>query len=138
MKVEFINKKIVVYLYNQKLNLDDSKELSKNIKKIILSIINQYNYQFSGLFKVIIYENIKYGYVLEISLIKEYDYSDYIDMKIEIKKHSPMYLVFDNYNYIEGIKKFIFKNNLYYVDIKNISNIQEKMEYGYLVYNLNI
>ena len=63
MKVEFINKKIVVYLYNQKLNLDDSKELSKNIKKIILSIINRYNYQFSGLFKVIIYENIKYGYV---------------------------------------------------------------------------
>ena len=135
MKIKINNEVLIIYLYNRKLNLLNNIELTKNIKDILTNIINHYEINLSGIYNVIIYENNYYGYIIEINKIKEFEYSDYIDLKIKIKHNHPFYCVFDNYKYVENCNDVYFNNNLYFVNISQLNNVNSIFEFGDIVYN---
>lgn len=137
MKITINNDLIIIYLYNQKLNFDDLNTLKNNIKNILINIYNR-KIDLNGIYEVVIYENIYYGYILEIINIKEFAYGDFIDLKLDLKRNQVFYLVFDNYNYVEDLKEVFYKNNQFFVNIKDVSNVNKKIEFCDIVYkNIN-
>ena len=112
----------------------DKEELTKNIKVLLAKVIRIYQINLSGIYQVVIYENKYYGYVLEILKIKEFEYSDFIDLKLEIKFNQPFYLAVDNYIYLEGINNVFYKNNRFFVNLKDVNDVNKIIEYGDVVY----
>lgn len=138
MKFRVDDELIVIYLYNIKLELSNKNELTKIIKNFLNKLTNYYKIELSGMYKVTIYENRYYGYVLEFLKIKDFEYGDFIDLKIDIKFNQTFYLVVDNYSFIEHINNFFYKNGLYYVNIANVNNVNVLFEYGDVLYkNIN-
>lgn len=137
MKIKTLDDLLIVYLYNMKLDLTNKNELTKNIKVLLEKIINFYSINLSGIYEVVIYENKFYGYVLEIKKIKDFEYGDFLDLKISIKNNQNFYLVVDNYNFIEDFNNIFYKNNLYYVNVCNIKNVNILFEYGDILYKDN-
>ena len=139
MKIEFDINKIIVYLYQYQLNFDDINILNSEIKKIFIKLIDKYQINFWGYSKVSIYNNDKYGNILEIEKI--YSASEFtlstIDLKIIVYKNVLMYLEFDDYYFDKIPNGLIIKNNKYYLDINDIKNINEYIEYGRINYLSN-
>lgn len=135
MKIKINNEVITVYLYNYELNLVNNLELTKQIKEVLNKIMKLYEIDLSGMYNVIIYENKCYGYILEIVRIKEFEYSDFIDLKIKIKRDQPFYLIVDNYKYVENCHNVYFNNNLYVVNILELDNVNSVFEVGDIIYN---
>ena len=84
-------------------------------------------------FKVDIYENQKYGCILEIKKIYG-DNTDFIDLKIVLHRNITFNLVMDEY-YFFNFDDVIYKNNKYYVDINKIDNLDKYMEFGVINYD---
>lgn len=133
MKIKIDNDLIIIYLYNIKLNFDNLEVLKTNIKDLLVNIHNR-KINLNGMYEVVIYENNYYGYILEIKNIKEFTYGDFVDLKLELKRNQEFYLVFDNYNYIEDLKEVFYKNNQFFVNIKNVLNVNKKIELCDIVY----
>lgn len=135
VKIKICDEKLIIYLYNHKLELSNNKELVKELRDILIKINNNYEFDLGGIYNALIYENYYYGYVIEIDKIKKFEYSDYIDLKIKIKYNQPFYCFFDNYKYIENCRNIYFDNNLYIVNIDELSNVNSIFEFGDIVYN---
>ena len=137
MKIELTFNKVIIYLYQHKLNFDNLTDLNNEIKKIIIKIISKYQLDFSGYSKVSIYNNDKYGSILEIEKIYNLNYSSNINLKIIVYKNVPLYLEFDNLYFDELINKLKIKNNKYYISVDDIDNIIKYIEYGRVYYRLD-
>lgn len=135
VKIKYCDDLLIIYLYNVKLNLSENVELVKSIKDILVKIMNNNEISFGGIYKVVIYENKYYGYIIEINKIKEFEYSDFIDLKIEIRLDQTFYLITNNYYYLENINNVYFYNNQYYVNICEFKNVNFIFEYGNIIYN---
>ena len=135
MKIKICDERLIIYLYNHNLELSNNTELVKEIKKILIKINNNYEFNLGGIYNILIYENLYYGYVIEIDKIKEFEYSDYIDLKIKIKYNQPFYCVFDNYEYVYNCLNVYFDDNLYIVNINELSNVNSIFEFGDVIYN---
>ena len=135
MKVEFGIDKVIIYLYQYKLSINNIDILSKEIKNIFTSLIKKYNIDFFGYLKVNIYNNLKYGNIIEIEKIVDNSlYSNIIDLKITVYKDYPMYFEFDSY-YDDILPiKTINKKGKYLININNIENILKYIEYGKINY----
>ena len=138
MKVEFNENKIYVYLYQNDIDINNIENLNNKIKIIFIKIIKKYNLDLYGFNKVVIYHNTKYGIVLEIEKIYSIYPSKIIDLKIIIYKNTLMYLEFDDYYFVNKPKNLIIKNNKYYLNIDNIKNITDYIEYGKLIFKKNL
>ena len=135
MKITYNNEKMIIYLFNKKLNLDDYSKLSSEIKNIFLRLIKHYKVKLFGYFKVIIFNNDYCGSFLEIDKIGNFDYEmDIIDLKIIAYRDVPMYFEFDEYPLINVIGNMIYKNNKYYLEIDNNVDIFKYIEYGKITY----
>ena len=134
MKFKKDNELLIVYLYNVELNLKNQDSLTKDIKNLLVKIIRNYHISFSGIYQVIIYENKYYGCILEILQIKEFEYGDFIDLKIDIRHNQDFYFVTDNYTFIENLNHIYYKNNLYFVKLDSFTNINLLIEYGDIFY----
>ena len=139
MKIEFTDNKIIVYLYQYTLNFNDLNILNKEIKQVFMKLVKKYKINFFGYSEVRIYNNDKYGNILEIEKI--YDNNEFnintIDLKIIVYKNVPMYLEFNNFYFTKMPKHLIIKDNKYYIDINNIKNIIKYVEYGRINYKEN-
>ena len=95
MKIEVIDNKIIVYLFNGNINVNDILELNNKIKDIFLRIMKKSNYDFFGYNKVDVYCNENYGTVLEVERIgnNEFNYQR-IDLKIVVYKNAVMLFEF--------------------------------------------
>ena len=139
MKIEFNNDKIIIYLYQIKLNFDNLNTLNSDIKKILIKLIDKYNVNLFGYSKVNIYHNNKYGSILEIEKIynnDEFNVST-IDLRIIVYRNVPMFLEFDDFYFVKKPKHLIMKNNKYYIDINDINNIIKYIEFGKIKYKEN-
>ena len=138
MKVLLKDKKIFVYLYSEEIDIDNIDELNKKIRSIFVKLIKRYHLDFFGLNRVIVYHNRHYGLVLEIDKVYEPYYNKgIIDLKIIVYKNSIMYLEFDDYCFSSKPRKLIYKNNKYYLNIDEISNITKYIEYGRVIIKKN-
>lgn len=135
MKIENVDNKIIVYLFNEFIDINDIDSLNKKIKDIFIKIMKHGNYNLFGYSKVSVYHNSNYGIILEVEKIynSEYNYQT-IDLKIIIYKNSPMYLEFDDYYFITKPRDLIINDNKYYLEINNNIDITKYVEFGKINY----
>ena len=135
MKIDFNNDKTIIYLYQDKLDFDNIDKLNKEIKDIFIKLIKIYHLDFFGYFKVHIYENKKYGCILEIEKKFGNEFNiDIIDLKLVIHKDSPFYLEMNDYLFDYKIDNLQVINNKYYVNIDDLDNLNKYIEYGKIIY----
>lgn len=134
MKIECIDNKIIVYLYKYKLSFDNIEKLNNEIKSIFIKLIKKYHFDFFGYSKVDIYENKKYGSILEINKIYNSDFNiEIIDLKLSVHRNMPFYLKIDDYFSFMS-RKITVKEDKFYININDIDNILEYIEYGKIIY----
>ncbi len=134
MKLEYLNDKIIIYLYNEKLT-DNSDLLKEKIKKIIIKLIKNYHLNLFGYLKLNIYENDKYGLIMEIDKVNNVFNIDIIDLKIVIYPNVNFYLEISDDLYIDNFKNSIYKDNKFYINIDNLDNLLKYLEYGRIIYH---
>ena len=135
MKMECVDKKTIVYLYQTKLDYHNLEELNKQIKSLFIKLMKVYKIDFFGYNKVSIYENKKYGSILEIEKIYNNEFNfDIIDLKLIVHRDMPFFLEFDDYVFDIFLDKIIIRNNKYYLNIDDIDNIYNYLEFGKIVY----
>lgn len=129
------DEKIVLYLYDYFFNLSEKENVTKKIKKIFLKLIKYYSLKINGIYEVYLYENNKYGTVLEIKKQAELLFNpDIIDIKLKIYKNVNFYLKTNNYFILEIYKNIYYKDNFYYIKIDEIDNINNLIEYVDIIY----
>ena len=134
MKIECIDEKIIIYLYNDNVDINDVYALNKRIKDIFVKIMKYGNYDFFGYSRVDIYHNDSYGIILEVERIyKNEMYYHAIELKIIVHKDVPMYLEFDDYSGFD-LKDIVIMNGKYYLKINNKLNINKYIEFGKIKY----
>ena len=135
MKIDVLEDKIIVYLINIIFSNYEKKELINEIKKVFIRLIKYYNFQLKGIFDVNLYYHTKYGSILEIIKKDELLFSkDYIDIKLNIYKNSKFYFKTKDYYSIDKYKNIYYDNNYYYINIDNIDNMINIIEYGNILY----
>ncbi len=113
----FINKKLI----NE--SLEKEEEIYGFIKDIVLKLKKKRIQDISGLYNVYVYQNSKYGLILELTKEDEIEFfQDIIDLKVNFIKNSPIYLELEDIFLIKNINKKII-NKKYYV---NINDLDEK------------
>ena len=136
MKIEVTDEKTILYLENYYFKTKDKENLTKEIKDIFIKLIKYYKFNFSGIYEVNIFENNKYGTILEIIKKDELLFSrDIIDIKVKIKKYSHLYLKTKDYFVFKDYKDIYYQDNNYYIDIKSIDNYLKVIESCELIYN---
>ena len=133
MKIENVDGKTIVYLYDEIIDIDDISNLNKKIKDVFIRIMKRGNYDFYGYSKVSVYHNDNYGIILEVEKIYNSDNYQIIDLKIIVYKYVPMYLEFDDY-YDFFNDKEIISNSKYYLKINDKLDIYKYIEYGRIKY----
>lgn len=133
MKIKYQSDLIIIYLYKHFLEYDNKDKLHHEIKEIFINLIKNYKLDLFGYFKVDIYENKKYGCILEINKIYS-DNSDYIDLKVILHRNTKFYLVMSEY-YFLNIENVKYHNNNFYLDIENIENLDNYIEFGEIYYD---
>ena len=130
MKVEEVNNKIVIYIYNKQL----LKKEIKDLVEYILDILDEYySYEIYDSYYIKIYINKYYGVILEL-------YKDDIDKKITlriIKDALFLYKIDDPINYLN--EDIYYYNNEFYLNIKkeNINILENtNLIYGDIVYKI--
>ncbi len=137
MKIEKDDNKIIIYLFDEFVNVDNISSLSKKIKDIFVKIMKRYNYDFFGYNKVNVYYNEYFGLILEVEQIKNNEYSySVIDLKITVYNNANLFIEFDNiYNFkLSRVKVY---NGKYYLEINNKDDINQYIEYGKVRYKKN-
>ena len=116
-------------------NLSEKENVTKEIKKIFLKLIKYYSLKINGIYEVYLYENNKYGTVLEIKKQAELLFNpDIIDIKLKIYKNVNFYLKTNNYFILETYMNIYYKDNFYYINIDEIDNINNLIEYVDIIY----
>ncbi len=145
MKTIIDNDKIIILLHNKYIKKDGLKEYFKHI----LSLLNKkYNIEFNGYYNIDVYEDTKYGMVLEIKNedLEYYNYFNQVDLNINIINSTFLYRI--NYEYlsknINNITCYKYMDNMYlkmdddfdfihlieYVDIVYGEKAKEILRYG--------
>ena len=135
MKINVDDDVIIVYLINTIFSNYEKKELINEIRKIFIRLIKYYHFKLKGIFDVNLYYHIKYGTILEIIKKDELLFSkDYIDIKLNIYKDSNFYFKTNDYYSINKYKNIYYDKKYFYININNIDNIINIIEYGTIIY----
>ena len=135
MKIMYCDEKIIIYLYNRKLDIDNKDMLYKEIKEIFVNLIKKKNLNFFGSFKVDIFHNEIYGSFLEINKLYDGFNISIIDLKISLFKNAFMQLEFDD-NYLNDTR-LKYKDGKYYLNISDANDLIKYIEYGKIIYYKN-
>ena len=131
------NEKIVLYLYNYFFKSTLKNDIVSDIKQIFIKLIKYYNYKLGGVYNVLVYENLKYGTILEIEKKDELLFNpDLIDIKVKIYKDTNFYFKTKDYFVLEEYKNIYYDNNNYYINILDIDNLNKVLEFAEIIYSL--
>ena len=134
MKIETFDNKLIIYLRDY-FFLDNIKHITEKIKNIINRLFNYYNIELSGVYEVIIFENKKYGSIIEIIKKEDLFNPRIIDVKVKILKNIEMYFKTKDYFIISNYSSIYYDNNDYYININNIDDMNKIIEFGNIIYN---
>ena len=133
MKIENIDNKLILYLYNKYLSIDNINKLNQEIKEICLNLMKKHHFHLFGYYLVDIYYHHKYGSILEIKNIYDELFPvDIIDLKVIVHKNNNFYLEMDDVFIIND--KIFFKQDKFYININDIDNINKYIEFGKIKY----
>ena len=128
------DEKIVLYLYDYFFNLE-KENITREIKELFLKLIKYYSLKLNGIYEVLLFENSKYGTILEINKIKELLFNkDVIDIKVKIYKKANIYLKTKDYFILEKYKNIYSKDNNYYININDVDKIINLIEFIDIIY----
>lgn len=117
MKVESIQNKIIVYLFDEKYNI-------KNIKNTLENVFNNlnkyYDIKFNNSYNLELYINKNYGMILEIEENKnEFYEEDVVNIKLNVLRDTLfLYEIDEPLNYLN--------NEMYYYEDKFYINMKDK------------
>ena len=120
MKIITENENYIIYIKktNLKFDIKDKEEIEKNIKDIILDIRNKKHINITGFYKVKVYQNNKFGLILEMHKEDDIDFfKDFIDLKVVIFNNSKIYLKINDYFKVKDYKDIYYYDNNFYLDI---------------------
>ncbi len=138
MKIQVIDEKIVLYLYNYFFKITPTDTLTKEIKKIFIRLIKNYHFKLGGIYNVLVYENPYYGTILEIEKIEELLFNpDLIDIKVRVINNQNFYFKTDDYFIIENYNNIYYQDGYYYLKLNDKTKITSLIEYGSIEYNLD-
>ena len=138
MKIQVIDEKIVLYLYNYFFKTTPTDTLTKEIKKIFIRLIKNYHFKLGGIYNVLVYENPYYGTILEIEKIEELLFNpDLIDIKVRVINNQNFYFKTDDYFIIENYNNIYYQDGYYYLKLNDKTKITSLIEYGSIEYNLD-
>lgn len=136
MKLDIQNEKIVVYLYNYFFKTKEKDKLVKEIKNIFLKLIKNYDLNINGRYEVYVYENSKYGTILEIFEKDELLFpKELIDIKVKIMDKTNIYLKTNNYFVLEKYNNIYYFDSYFYINILDINNLINIIEFVDIIYN---
>ena len=135
MKIEIIDDKLIVYLRNIFFEGENIKNITGEIRDIFNKLLNYHHINLSGLYEVIAYDNIKYGTILEIIKKDDLFHSSIIDIKVKIIKNKDFYLCTKDYFIFKDKTSVYYDDNYYYINIKEVDNINNIIEFVKIIYN---
>ena len=136
MKVESIQNKIIVYLFDEKYNI-------KNIKKTLENVFNNlnkyYDIKFNNSYNLELYINKNYGMILEIEENKNEVYEDdVVNIKLNVLRDTLfLYEIDEPLNYLNN--EMYYYEDKFYINMKdrNINVFEDKnIVYGNEVYKI--
>ena len=119
-------KNITIFIPNNLIsfNYRDEKDIEKFLKDKIIKLKKKYHKDISGFYNVNVYQNNKYGLIIELLHESDIDYfKDLIDIKVNVYYDSDIYLELDDYFLINKYKNKYSYDNKYYISIDDISYI---------------
>lgn len=122
----FINKYFVENIYQ-------SNDKLVEINNIIDKINSIYKLNLRGFYKVYAYCDERVGMFLELIKIDDNEFSDTADFRIIIRENEKILFEFDLLDDIESKEYYIY-NDKFYVDIKNIDNVDNAIEKSRIIY----
>ena len=134
MKIKELDDKIIIYLRDY-FFIDNLKEITIEIKDLFNRLFNYYHIELSGLYEVIIFDNIKYGSIIEIIKKEDLFNKNIIDVKVKLFKNNNFYFKTKDYFIISKYNNIYYDNNYYYININNIDNLNKVIEFGNIIYN---
>ena len=117
---------IIIFIPNKLINFNykEEKDIEKFLKDKIIKLKKKYHKDISGFYNVNVYQNNKYGLIIELIHESDIDFfKDLIDIKVNVYYDSDIYLELDDYFLIEKYKNKYFYNNKYYISIDDIPYI---------------
>ena len=143
MKVSIENENnFIVFLNNNKFNLQDNDELETRFKNIFNQIKLRYDIDVNGYYNIVVYKDDIYGMILSIEK-EDLDYLDYFDnqveMRIVISPYDKFVYKLNNNDLnvpINNSDLYNYLGNLYIVPSSNINNVEFAMimEYTTIIY----
>lgn len=136
MKVESIQNKIIVYLFDEKYNI-------KNIKNTLENVFNNlnkyYDIKFNNSYNLELYINKNYGMILEIEENRnEFNEDDVVNIKLNVLRDTLfLYEIDEPLNYLNN--EMYYYEDKFYVNIKdrNINVFEDSnIVYGNEVYKI--
>ena len=124
LKIKVDNDKYIIYLRNPNIRFDieDEEDIKDKIKDIVLNIKNKRNISICGFYKVKVYQNNKYGMILEMEKEDDIEFlRDFCDLKVVFFNNSKMLLKFGDYFLIEKNNVYYYDNN-FYIDIDDLTD----------------
>ena len=134
MKIKELDDKIIIYLRDY-FFIDNLKEITIEIKDLFNRLFNYYHIELSGLYEVIIFDNIKYGSIIEIIKKEDLFNKNIIDVKVKLFKNNNFYFKTKDYFIISKYNNIYYDNSYYYININNIDNLNKVIEFGNIIYN---
>jgi len=140
MKILEEDSKIIIHINKNLPNLKDKESLERYLKNLIVLIKKKGANIVSGLYVAKIYQNHKYGLIIELELIEELElFKDVIDLKILVYENSKMYLEVDDYFLVILHKKIKYNGKFYLnIDELNHSDLISLLEFGNIIYGEDI
>lgn len=136
MKIELVNDKIILYLYDYFFESEDKKKIIVDIKNIFSRLIEYYQINIKGIYDVLAFENKKYGTILEIiSKDQLLFHPDLIDIKLKFYKDAKFYLKTKDYYVLSKYNNIYYDKDYFYIDINNIDKILNILEFVKIIYN---
>ena len=138
MKVEIINKDFINIFFNNSFIKDtelDKTTISSTIKKLITKVIRIYKLKLDGFYKIKVYPNKKIGIYLNVVRIEDYDFGYGMDYRVLVYPDSEFYLETEEYL---GNYDNLYYDNKFYINIKDIENIIDVLDYGKIVFGEEI
>lgn len=125
----------IVFLNNKKFNFEDKEKLEDYFKEIFNEIKKRYNFDVSGYYDIVVYNNELFGMILTMKK-EEFEYYDYFDnqveMKIVISPYNEFIYKLENNDLNINLKNsdiYLHNGNIYILPNKDIKNI----EFGYIL-----
>jgi len=136
MKIELVSKdSFCIFInsgYFKGIKFNDKDNIVEVVRNFILRM--RHKLKMSGFYKVKVYVNKKLGMFLDIIKIEDIEFSNNIDLRVIVCLNEDIFFETDDYYILPSNVKMRYFHGKYYVNINEIDDIYNILEFGRFVY----